>query len=77
MVVAESLKMNDRQDAATQAELTRFQHEVDSRMGRVERQGDRMEVKVDALLSRLNIPNPAPYPGPTPTPPMPTDAGKP
>lgn len=47
---------------ATQAELERFQRESSSRFERGEAQGNRLEVKVDALLTRLNVPNPAPAP---------------
>lgn len=48
--------------AATQRELERFQKEVDVRINRSEAQGDRMEKKVDVLLDRLNVRNPAPAP---------------
>jgi hypothetical protein len=50
------------QVTATQRELERFQHESDNRMGRVEKQGDRTEQKIDALLGAFRVPNPAPAP---------------
>lgn len=51
-----------QKQAATQAELERFQRETALRLERTEAQGTRMETKVDALLTKFNVPNPAPAP---------------
>jgi hypothetical protein len=51
-----------RQADATQRELERFQVEVSNRLTGVEQAGNRTEQKVDRLLYRFDIPNPAPAP---------------
>lgn len=51
-----------RQADATQRELERFQAEVNARLGRVEESGGRQEQKLDKMLERFQIPNPAPAP---------------
>jgi hypothetical protein len=53
-----------RQADATQHELERFQLEVTGRMKRVEDGQGRTEQKVDKLLERFQVPNPAPAPAP-------------
>ena len=48
--------------ASTQRELERFEHEVSRRLGRVDEGQQRTDAKLDILLYRLNIANPAPAP---------------
>jgi len=52
----------DQRSKETEAALARFQVEVNNRMVRVEHQGDRLETKMDAVLSALQVKNPAPRP---------------
>lgn len=51
-----------RQADATQRELERFQTEVNGRLTRVEESGNRTERKLDKLLDRFDVRNPAPTP---------------
>lgn len=46
----------------TQGDLDRYKKENDARFNRLEHQGDRNETKLDALLNRFSVPNPAPKP---------------
>jgi hypothetical protein len=58
----EAAKVTDQKATATQSELERYKGEADARFRRLEAQGDRTEQKVDALLNRFSVPNPAPRP---------------
>lgn len=55
-----------QQAKATQAELERFQREAALRLERSESASNRTEVKVDALLEKFRVPNPAPMPKESP-----------
>jgi len=48
--------------AITDADLQAFKRDVTVRFERYENQGNRTEKKMDALLDRFNVPNPAPAP---------------
>ncbi len=48
--------------AATQAQLDRYERESAARLDRVEAQGTRTDAKLDALLTAFRVPNPAPTP---------------
>ena len=58
----EAAKQVDQKATATQDELTRYKAEAAERFKRIEHQGDRTEQKMDALLDRFSVPNPAPRP---------------
>lgn len=51
-----------RQADATQRELERFQRETSARLDRLEGGQNRSEQKIDKLLERFQVPNPAPAP---------------
>jgi len=58
----EAAALVKREADTTQAELERFQREAAGRFERLEGGQNRSEQKLDALLTRLQVPNPAPMP---------------
>lgn len=51
-----------QQATATQQRQERFEREAALRFERVEAQGNRIETKMDAMLTAFRVPNPAPTP---------------
>lgn len=60
------IQVVDQKAAATQQELERFQREADRRLSYVEASVNRQDRKLDAVLDKFQIPNPAPAPPPSP-----------
>lgn len=63
--VVEKAKGTEARTTVLEQQRAADRAEFDARFVRLEHQGDRQETKMDALLQRLDVPNPAPAPPPT------------